>query len=30
MLAHKTDEATLGDNMVEFLGEAPARDLASW
>ena len=30
MLAHKTEQAALGDNMVEFLGEVDAREAASW
>jgi len=30
MLAHKTEQKSLGDNLVEFLGEVDARELASW
>lgn len=30
MLAHKTEQEPLGENLMEFLGEVDARELASW
>jgi hypothetical protein len=30
MLAHKTGQQGVGDNLVEFLGEVDAREVASW
>ncbi|KAL4855256.1 Polyadenylate-binding protein 2 [Chlorella vulgaris] len=30
MLAHKTGQQGVGDNLVEFLGEVDAREAASW